>query len=65
MKRTRRPSPLQAIRAGAKKLDALATRLDGDPKIRVALIARLNKAAETAPVVLLHSICQMLEMDKQ
>jgi hypothetical protein len=40
---------------------ALATLLDGDPKIRAALIARMVKAAEKAPVVLLHQVCIALD----
>lgn len=44
---------------------ALATLLDNDPNIRQALIARLTKAAEKAPVVILHQIAMMLETHAQ
>lgn len=40
----------------------LATRLDGNPEIRKGVIARIVKAAEKAPVALLHQMAQTLEM---
>lgn len=41
---------------------ALTSAMDGDPKIRAALIGRITKAAEHAPVILLHQIAQMIEL---
>lgn len=49
----------------AKSLKTLTSALDGNPEIRKALITRLTKAAETAPVVILHQICMMLEMNQR
>lgn len=42
----------------------LASKLDIDPKLREGLIARITAAAQTTPVVVLHQIALMLEMNK-
>lgn len=42
---------------------ALMTKLDGDPKVRAGVLARIVKAAEKSPVVLLHQVAIMLEMN--
>lgn len=41
---------------------ALTSPMDGDLKIRAGLIARLTKAAEKAPIILLHQVAMMLEL---
>lgn len=52
----KKPTPKKVSRS------ALATLLDGDPTIRAALIARMVKAAEKVPVVLLHQVCMALDL---
>jgi hypothetical protein len=46
------------------KRKALATPLDSNEAVRAALIARIVKAAATAPVALLHTVAQGLEMNQ-
>lgn len=43
-------------------LTALTSALDGNPEIRAALVARISKAAEKTPVIVLHQVAMMLEM---
>lgn len=45
-----------------KALKAFATKLDGDPKVREAVIARLMVAAQKAPLAILHQVAQALEI---
>lgn len=52
----------KAIRAITQARTILATALDGNPEIRKAVVARIVKAAEKAPVALLHQMAQTLEM---
>lgn len=40
----------------------LATSLDANPEVRKIILARIVKAAEKAPVALLHQMAQTLEM---
>lgn len=47
-----------------KTVNAFQSALDGNPVIRKALIARIVKAADKAPVVILHQIALMLEISK-
>jgi len=59
--------PIQgAVADGLQKsLSGLSLRLDAldkNPTIRAALIARIVKAAETAPVIMLHQIALSLDM---
>lgn len=47
---------------GKTSVSALTGALDRNPEIRAALVARIVKAAEKVPVVMLHQIAMMLDM---
>lgn len=55
----KRKKPTKTLAAARKALSSL---LDGDPEIRRQLIVRITKAAEKAPVIVLHQTALALEM---
>lgn len=57
---TRKVNPYrEKIKRAALRIAAL----DNNPAIRAALIARIIKAAEKAPVIALHQIALVLELE--
>lgn len=56
-------SGVKSISKIVRRAKALATKLDGNAEMRAAITARIVKAAEKAPVVLLHQVAMMLEMN--
>lgn len=57
----RPPTGTQLTRMGTDLAGGLAA-LNNNPAIRAALIARITKAAEKTPVIVLHQIAQMMEL---
>ena len=52
------------VKAGTDLAGSLHA-LNNNPAVRAVLVARITKAAQKTPVIVLHQIAQMLELGNQ